>query len=162
MPTCAASLCVSPISMLRLLTRKVETIMCDGSTIIRERQLAVRRELDRRGIALKVVGFDSKIPYATLLSYFPLDKQPAQIPGGALFQLYGAIPDDLMSLLVPQGWAVVRMPDGIDYDQVSSLCREFIDAKDKAHHPDSEAGRDIGPSENAVLAGNVVKLAAVA
>ena len=39
--------------------------------IIRERQLAIRRELDRRGIALKVVSYDSKIPYPTLLTYFP-------------------------------------------------------------------------------------------
>lgn len=136
--------------------------MRDVSTIIRDRQLAVRRELDRRGIALKVVSFDSGIPYATLLSYFPEDKQPAQIPGGAIYALYGAIPDDLMGLLVPAGWAVVRVPEGIDYDEVSSLCRQFIDTKDKAHHPDSEAGRDIGPGEHGVLATNCAKLRRVA
>ena len=31
----------------------------DNSTIMRQRQCAIRRELDRRGIPLKVISFDS-------------------------------------------------------------------------------------------------------
>lgn len=136
--------------------------MRDSSTIMRERQCAIRRELDRRSIALKVVSFDSGIPYSTLLSYFPEEgaREPAVIPGSALYGLCGAIPDDLMNLLMPDGWALVRVPSGVDYDDVSSACRDFLDAKEKAHHPESEAGRDIGPGEATDLDGRVVRLRA--
>lgn len=140
--------------------------MSDASTIMRDRQRAIRRELDRRGFHLKAVSFDSGIPYSTLLSYFPGEergfapRQPAEMPSGAVYSLCGAIPDDLLNLMLPDGYAVVRVPAGIDYDEFSSACRAFIDAKDKAHHPESEAGRDIGPNEEAELAANVVRLRA--
>lgn len=135
--------------------------MRDSSTIMRERQLTIRRELDRRGVALKAVSFDSGIPYSTLCSYFPGgEQQPAELPGGAIYSLFGAIPDDLLNLLSPDGWATVRVPAGVDYDEVSSVCREFIDAKERFHHPESEAGRDIGPGEGKALGKTVVKLRA--
>lgn len=135
--------------------------MSDNSTIIRDCQLTIRRELDRRGIALKVVAFNSRIPYPTLLSYFPGgERPPAELPAGALYNLCGAIPDDLLNLLLPDGWAIVRVPAGVDYDDISSACREFVDAKDKFHHPQSEAGRDLGPTEQAELASKVVRLRA--
>jgi hypothetical protein len=129
------------------------------SEIVRERQLAIRRELDRRGIALKVVAFDSGIPYDTLLSYFPGgERQAAEMPAGALRRLCGAIPADLLNLLLPDGWALVRIPSGVDYDEISEVCRDFVTAKDRAHHPESEAGRDIGPTEASDLGVKVVQL----
>jgi hypothetical protein len=137
--------------------------MRDSSTIMRERQNAVRRELDRRQCALKVISLDSGIPYSTLLSYFPAPeggKEPAELPSGALYRLCGHLPCDLLNLLMPEGFAIVRVPTGVDYDSVSSLCREFIDIKDKAHHPESEAGRDLGPTEQGTLTGCVVQLRA--
>lgn len=135
--------------------------MRDDSTIMRELQCAIRRELDRRNIPLKVVSFDSGIPYSTLLSYFPGGERiPAELPASAVRGLFGAIPDDLLNLLVPDGWALIRVPAGIDFDEISSRCRDFIDSKDRAHHPDSEAGRDIGPGEAGMLTGKVVSLRA--
>lgn len=135
--------------------------MRDVSTIVRDRQLAIRRELDRRGIPLKVVAFDSGIPYPTLCSYFPGgERQPAEMPCSAVYSLCGVIPDDLLNLLCPEGYAVVRVPSGFDYDEISSVCRDFIAEKDRAHHPESEAGRDIGPTEQAKLASNVLRLRA--
>lgn len=139
--------------------------MCDASTIL-SIQRTIRDQLIVRGIALKVVSAQSGIPYSTLCSYFPgnertpEEKQPAQLPAGAVYKLCGAIPDDLLNLLMPDGYAIVRIPSGIDYDQISEGCRAFIDAKDRAHHPDSEAGRDIGPTENAELSSKVVRLRA--
>jgi hypothetical protein len=138
--------------------------MCKQSDIVRDRQRAIRRELDRRGISLKAVSFDSGIPYSTLCTYFPgnergvAERKPAELPTGALMALFGAVPDDLLNLLLPDGYAVVRVPSGIDYDDISEACRDFISSKDKAHHPESEAGRDIGPNEHAELAGKVVQL----
>lgn len=133
--------------------------MRDVSTIIRNLQLAIRRELDRRAIPLKVVAMDSGIPYATLCSYFPGgERQPAELPASAIYCLRGVIPNDLLGLLEPEGWAVVEVPDGIDYDAISEGCRRFLTEKDQAHHPESELGRDIGPTERARLACTVVEL----
>jgi hypothetical protein len=139
-------------------------IPTDGYTIVRQRQLAIRRELDRRGVALKAVSFDSGLSYQTLLSYFPAEgsREPAAIPMAAVYALCGALPADLLNLLLPEGWAFVQVPAGIDFDEISGACRDFIDAKDKSHHPDSEAGRDIGPTEHKELSGKVVRLRAAA
>jgi hypothetical protein len=134
----------------------------DGYAIVRQRQLAIRRELDRRGVALKAVSFDSGLSYQTLLSYFPAEgsREPAAIPMAAVFNLCGAIPGDLLNLLLPEGWAIVQVPSGIDFDEISGACRDFIDAKDRSHHPDSEAGRDIGPNEQQELSNKVVSIRA--
>lgn len=140
--------------------------MCNAADIMRRRQRAIRRELDRRGIHLKVVSFDSGIPYSTICSYFPgnergfAEKQPAEMPTGAMYALCGAIPDDLLNLLMPEGYAVVRVPAGVDYDEISERCRDFMASKDRAHHPESEAGRDIGPNERSELDSKVVRLRA--
>jgi hypothetical protein len=136
-----------------------------NSEIMRDRQLAVSRELDRRGISRKVIAYDSGIKYDTLVSYFPAGTRiPSEMPCGALAALCDAesMPDDLVSLLLPDGWAAVRVPEGVDYDVVSQLCRDLIDAKDQAHHPESEEGRDLGPTERQVLAEKAVKLRIVA
>ena len=138
--------------------------MSDANTIVRDRQCAIRRELDRRNISLKVVSFDSGIPYSTLLSYFPGDgdKQPAMLPASAVYALCGALPDDLLNLLAPAGFAIVRVPVGVDFDEIDKCCREFADKKAAFHHPDSEAGRDLGPTEQGALNTTFAGLRAVA
>lgn len=141
--------------------------MADANTIVRERQLVIRREMDRRGISLKAVSLDSGIPYPTIVSYFPgeKDKQPATIGGAAIFMLaYGvdgrgpALPLDLMSMLMPDGFQIVRVPEGINHDVICEMASDYITAKNRAHHPASEAGREIGPTEDAYLTDKVVQL----
>lgn len=136
--------------------------MRDRNDIVREGQLAIRRELDRRGIHLKAVSLDSGIPYATVVSYFPGEKNaaPATMSAAALYGLIGAIPPDLLSLLLPPGHMIVKVAEGVDYDDISAACRDFVDTKEKAHHPESEAGRDIGPGEEATLGAKVIRLRA--
>lgn len=140
--------------------------MTSNNTILKQRQCAMRREMDRRGIALKAVSFDSGIPYSTLLSYFPQEggREPAIMSVEAQYALAekDALPADILSLLLPSGKLIVTVPEGIDHDQVDTLCREYTAAKAAAHHPESEAGREIGPTEDATLRGKVVKLRAVA
>lgn len=141
--------------------------MRDSVEIIRERQLAVRRQIDDLQIALKAVAFDSGIQYETLLTYFPAEgssREPAQIPGGAIFALCAgkALPPDLLSLLVPNGWLIVRAPEGIDHDELCELAEEYVTKKTAAHRLDSECGRDIGPTEDASLTATVAQLRAVA
>lgn len=137
----------------------------DESTIvevIRDRQRAIRRELDRRQISMKVVSQDSKIGYSTLLTYFPADetKTPAQIPGSAIYALFGAIPDDLMSLLLPTGWLVVRAPEEVDHDEMADLMADYLQTKQAAHRADSPGGVAIIDSEDALLDEKVAKITA--
>lgn len=135
--------------------------MRDVSEIIRDRQRAIRREMDRRGIALKVVAYDSGIKYDTLISYFPGgERHPAELPSSAVYGLQGVLPDDLMNLLCKDGFAIVRVPNDVDYDAINQHCMDFLSEKSAAHHPESEDGVNIGPNEQARLSSKVVKLRA--
>lgn len=130
--------------------------MRDGSSIVdvlRARQLVMRREMDRRGIAMKAVSFDSGIPYSTLLSYFPGERNavPALMPVSAQYQLCDAIPDDILSLLLPDGRLIVRVCEGVDHDKVAELMHDYLAEKEKAHHTDSPEGREISDCEDNVL-----------
>lgn len=131
--------------------------------VILERQAGMRREMDRRGMAMKIVAQDSRIPYQTLLTYFPADsaKKPAQIPASAVYALTGVIPSDILSLLLPDRFLVLEVTEGIDHDEFASHCRDFLSEKDAAHHPQSEAGRDIGPGEDHKLKAKAVPLTLV-
>lgn len=140
--------------------------MCDANTIVRDRQLVVRREMDRRGISLKAVSLDSGISYSTIVSYFPgeRDRQPATLGGAALFTLCAtkALPLDLLSLILPDGLQIVHGPEEIDHDEFETLARDYLATKGKAHRADSEAGAEIGPNERAELDRKVVQLKAAA
>lgn len=127
--------------------------MADNSNIVRsmrERQFTIRRQLDVRSISLKALSLDSGIGYSTLLSYFPNPEgaaEPAVMPVSALYALCGHVPDDLLSLLLPDGRAIVRIPEGADYDEYERHCRRFLTIKGEAHHPESPAGREISACE---------------
>lgn len=138
--------------------------MHDDNDIVRDRQQAIRRELGRRQISLKVVALDSGIPYPTIVSYFPLsdDTKPTLMSAGAFRALCRAIPLDLISILLPDGFQIIRAPEGLDHDKVAELASDYVSAKNAAHHPESEAGRDIGPGEDALLTSKVVALKAAA
>ena len=77
----------------------------------------------------------------------------AEMPVSALRKLVGVIPGELLSLLLPDGFAIVQVPENIDHDEIASACRAYIDAKDRAHHPESPAGREIAPCEDDELRG---------
>ena len=136
--------------------------MSDANTIVRERQLVVRREMDRRGISLKAVSLDSGIPYASIVSYFPgeKDRAPATINGAVIFALIQgeALPLDLLSLLLPDGFQVVHVPEEIDHDQIEELARDYLATKGRAHQSDSPAGREIAACERTTLNGKAVRL----
>jgi hypothetical protein len=139
--------------------------MPDGSSIVRilrDRQCAMRREMDRRGLTLKAISFDSGIPYSTLLSYFPNEDgrcEPALMPVSAQYALCGHVPDDILSQLLPEGRRIVRVAEGLDHDEVAELLHDYLQTKERAHHPDSEAGREIGPGEDNVLRAKFARVA---
>lgn len=128
--------------------------------IIRDRQAAMRREMDRRQIAMKVISQDSGIVYETLLTYFPADpsKRPVQIPGSAIFALAGHIPTDILSLLLPDGYQVVRAPEEINHDEIADVMADYLATKQHAHHPLSPAGREISGCEDNVLDGKFTQV----
>lgn len=140
--------------------------MRDRNEIVRERQSAIRRELDRRGIALKVVAMDAEISYSSITSYFPQPggDRPAMIPMGVVYALAEsrAIPDDLLSLLLPAGCMIVRVPEDVDHDELETACRDYLAAKGRAHQVDSPAGREISACEDNVLDIHAARLRAVA
>lgn len=158
--------------MRALLSWEVNEIMSDDDGImgdrivdvVRARQLVIRRELDRRGILLKAIALDSRVPYNTVISYFPLekDRQPAAMPVAALYSFIGVIPADLLSLLLPHGHAIVAVPEGLDHDEVARAATEFVTAYAAARHHASESGVDIGPREDKALGGHATRLRAVA
>lgn len=134
--------------------------MHDETNIVRERQLAIRRELDRRGILLKTVAADAGMAYSTVQSYFPADRDaiPATMSVAALYKLIGAIPDELLSWLLPAGRAIVRIPENIDHDELAEAVGDYLHTKNQAHRPDSPAGRDIAECERKALDDKVVHL----
>jgi len=139
--------------------------MRDETTIVRERQKLIRREMDRRKIPLKAVQLDGGWKtVSTVASYFPQEggEEPATMSAAALFRLLDtkALPADLLSLLLPDGYAIIQTPEGIDHDDCEQACLDFLATKGAAHHPESPAGREIAPCEDATLRGKVVRLRA--
>lgn len=131
-----------------------------SETDISERQ---KREQERvfrlanrdYGLTLKAISLDSGIAYNTIQGYA---SGSAVMSIASLFKLVGVIPDALLSLLLPDGRAIVAMPEGVDIDEVELACRDLLAAKGEAHRPESEAGREIGPNEKHMLDGKVVQL----
>jgi hypothetical protein len=124
------------------------------------RQRATQERLFRlaqrdHGLTLKAISLDSGIGYTTIQSYA---RGEALMSIASLFCLIGVVPDELLSLLLPDGRLIVQAPAEINHDEIAPAFRDYLSAKDDAHHPDSEAGRDIGPTE----AGKLTSLAVIA
>lgn len=119
----------------------------------KQTQQRIFRIAAREGLTLKAISLDSGIPYSTLRSYAGNNGETAEMPVSALYKLIGVIPDELLSLLLPDGRLIVQAPADIDHDQIAEAMQDYLHAKHAAHHPESEAGREIGPGEDNVLRG---------
>lgn len=120
-------------------------------------QQDVFRMADARGITRKSIHHDTGISTDTLGSWA---RGEAVMSIAGLFSLVDVIPDDLLSMLLPERRAIVHLPDGIDHDDFEDRCRDFLGTKGQAHHPDSPAGREISDCEKDVLDRKVVALRA--
>ncbi|MGA1806721.1 hypothetical protein VHN57_08430 [Sphingobium sp. WW5] len=141
--------------------------MADYDKIVRDRQATIRRQMDVRRISIKQVQYDGQWESpSTVLSYFPADegKQPATMSVASLFRLLetGALPADLLSMLLPAGFQIVRAPEDIDHDEMERVARDYLAAKGAAHHPDSPGGREISACEDDALDAKAARLRAVA
>ena len=91
-------------------------LACDNEIIHRigNRQWRLGRILEKNGVTLKALSLDSGLAYNTLRSYFPADEQliPCIMPISALVKLFGAIPDEWLSILTePEGRCFSRTDD---------------------------------------------------
>jgi hypothetical protein len=149
--------------MASLIARGVRKIMHDYDNIVRERQKAIRRQIDERKLSIKAIHLDAGWENSSsLLSYFPADeaKEPATMSVAALFRLLDrkALPPDLLSILLPDSFVIIRKPEGIDHDEIAKAFADYLAAKNDAHRIDSECGPAIGPREQEALDAKVVHL----
>lgn len=138
-------------------------ILHDYDKIVRERQKAIRRQINERQLSIKAIHLDAGWENASsLLSYFPAnqDVEPAVMSVAALYRLLhtGALPADLLSMLLPDGMAIVRVPEHMDHDKIADAFTDYLKDKNDFHHPESEAGRNLSPNETAALDDKVVHL----
>lgn len=120
-------------------------------------QQSVFLEANNRGLTIKVIHFDTGVSQDTLRSWA---RGEAVMSIAGLFSLVGVIPDDLLSMLLPEGRQIVRLPDDLDHDQISDLAAEYLAEKAAAHKADSPAGPAIAPCEKEALDRKVVALRA--
>lgn len=121
---------------------------------ISQNSTAVQEAIFRRStmtMSLKAISEISGIPYSTLRSYAGHNGETAEMPVSAVHKLAGVIEPELLSLLLPDDLQIVRIPDGIDHDAFAQELRVYLDAKAKAHHQNSPAGRDPSDCEIADL-----------
>ena len=120
---------------------------------ISERQKAEQERIFRLaqrdyGLTLKAISLDSGIGYTTIQSY---SRGEAVMSIASLFALIGVIPDELLSLLLPEGRAIVSVPENIDHDQLAEAMHDYLSTKTAVHHPESPAGREISDCEDEKL-----------
>lgn len=123
--------------------RKVESVR------IRQREM-FSKALDRRtyNLTIKEIADRSGLDDTSVSNYAGGVTTMSLV---ALDALVDVIPDELLSMLLPSGRIIVRNPDSIDHDEIDRLMRDYVATKAQAHHPESEAGREIGPNEDREL-----------
>lgn len=135
--------------------RNSETIQTVKATQQRIFRLAERDH----GLTRKAISLDSGINYDSVCNYA---KGETEMSVSALVAMVGVIPDELLSLLLPEGRVIVRAPEGLNHDQLEEAARDYIAEKAKAHHPLSPAGREISPCEQEKLDAKIVPLRSAA
>lgn len=113
-----------------------------------ERVFRIAGDLSRYGLTLKMISMDSGIHYDSIRNYAA---GKTEMPLSAFNALIGVLPDELLSLLLPEAKAIVSLPEGIDHDEIEDMCADYMATKAKAHHKDSPAGREISDCEREAL-----------
>jgi hypothetical protein len=116
------------------------------------RMFRIAMDPQRYGLTLKMIEADSGIDYDSLRNYA---SGKTTMPLTAVDCLIDVLPDELLTLLFSNGRVLVKAPEEIDHHQIAPALRDYLRAKDDAHHPDSEAGEAIGPGEHKALCGKL-------
>ncbi len=112
------------------------------------RMFRIAQDPTRYGLTLKMIAADADLGLDSVRNYAAGE---TVMPLTALDALIEVLPDELLSLLVRDGRAIVKVPEHVDHNEAASGMLAYLADKAAAHHPDSEAGTDIGPNEDAHL-----------
>lgn len=110
------------------------------------------------GLTLKAISLDAGLGYTTVQSYAG---GHAVMSIASLYRLVGVIPDELLSLLLPDGHLIVAQSENTDHDEFAAKCIELVTQTAAAHRPDSECAEKIGPNEHKSLNATRAHLRAV-
>jgi transcriptional regulator with XRE-family HTH domain len=122
-------------------------------------QKALFRLAAAKGFTQELIHQETKIS-TTSLSEYATGKTKLSLVAVRRLAEVPDFPLELLSLLFPQGLAIVRVPSGINHDEIAEAMHDFLQTKERAHHPESEAGREIGPNEDNVLRGKFARVRA--
>lgn len=123
-----------------------------------KRMFRIAQDPTRYGLTLKMIAADADLNLQSVRNYAAGE---TEMPLSALDALVGVLPDELLTLLMPAGHAIVRVPEGMDFDDLECAARDFLALKGKAHHPDSPSARDISDCEAVSLGQAAARLRAV-
>lgn len=131
------------------------------SQILDRQQRMFRIALDptRYGLTLKMIAADSGLGLDSVRNYAAGE---TMMPLFALDALVGVLPDELLSLLLPAGRAIVQVPEEVNHDEAAAGMLAYLAEKASSHRHDSEAGPAIGPGEHARLCKRLTVVTAVA
>lgn len=124
-----------------------------------KRMFRIAQDPTRYGLTIKIIAADSGLQYDSVRNYAAGE---TVMPLTALDALVDVLPDELLSLLLPTGHAIVTVPEGIDLDELDAVCRNIVAAKAAAHRSDSPAGPDISDCERVAILRAAAPLKAVA
>ncbi|WP_313437205.1 hypothetical protein [Novosphingobium sp.] len=124
-----------------------------------KRMFRIAQDPTRYGLTLKMIAADADLGLDSIRNYAAGE---TVMPLTALDALVDVLPDELLSLLLPAGHAIVTVPEGICHDEIEKAAREFLAAKGEAHHPESPGGRELAECEVVTLNRKAAKLKAVA
>lgn len=118
-------------------------------SIVRARQAdAFRVGMHETGLTFKQLAHRSGHCESTLRSWA---SGSAAMPLAALDGLLPVLPAAALDLLLPDGFALVRVPEGVDHAEFAAAALDFAAGYAAARHPRSEAGSAIGPREDDTL-----------
>ena len=112
------------------------------------RMFRIAQDPTRYGLTLKMIAADSGLGLDSVRNYAAGE---TMMPLFALDALVDVLTDELLSLLLPTGRAIVQVPEEVNHDEAAAGMLAYLADKADSHRPESENGRDIGPNEHARL-----------
>lgn len=130
-------------------------------SIILERQREVFRiamDPTKHGMTLKLIASKSDLGLQSVRNYAAGE---TEMPISAYEALIGVLPDDLLSLMLPDGHRLVPVNQALDFDAIAAKCLELLSLKTTTHHPESPMRRDVSADEHDALADKCAELRAL-
>ena len=128
---------------------------CAITQALLRRQQDMFLEAANRGVTHKAIHYQTKLSLSVIGQY-ARGETAMSMP--SMLKIMTVVGNELVSMLLDDGDAIVNVPDGLDHDGLADSFRDYLREKDHAHHPDSPAGREIAPCEDARLSGLVVNI----